>query len=234
MTFFNTLLSTLIVIAIVLGLQLAGVILMVGLLIAPGIAARQWTQKLDQMVILSAMFGAFAGGIGAALSAIDADVPTGPMIIVVAFLIVTISILFAPGRGLAWTFLQQSQDRRRFAALTTLRDLYKYATSHGGATHPVPASFMAGIGGASVDVGLAQLQRQGYIERDGAAWVLTATGAEAAARDVHNQRLWDLYRAYGDELGLPTVNEDRQRAIGDVLTVPAVTKLETLLKGQTS
>lgn len=233
-TFFNTLLSTLIVIAIVLGLQLAGVILMVGLLIAPGIAARQWTQKLDQMVILSAMFGAFAGGIGAALSAIDADVPTGPMIIVVAFLIVSISILFAPGRGLAWTFLHQSQDRRRFAALTTLRDLYKYAVSHGGETHPVPAAFITGIGGAGVDVGLDQLQRQGYIERNGTAWVLTPAGAQAASEDVHNQRLWDLYRAYGDELGLPTVNEDRQRAIGDVLAAPAITKLETLLKGQTS
>ena len=72
---------------------------MVGMLIAPGIAARQWTHKLDQMIILSAVFGAFAGGTGAILSAVDADIPTGPMIIVVAFAIVTISIAFAPGRG---------------------------------------------------------------------------------------------------------------------------------------
>ncbi|MEZ4834477.1 MAG: iron chelate uptake ABC transporter family permease subunit [Caldilineaceae bacterium] len=57
-TILNMALSTLIVIAIVLGLQLAGVILMVGMLIAPGIAARQWTNKLDQMVILSAIFSA--------------------------------------------------------------------------------------------------------------------------------------------------------------------------------
>ena len=53
----NVVLSTLIVVTIVLGLQLAGVILMVGMLIAPGIAARQWTQKLEQMVILAAVFG---------------------------------------------------------------------------------------------------------------------------------------------------------------------------------
>ncbi|MEL6151679.1 MAG: iron chelate uptake ABC transporter family permease subunit, partial [Chloroflexota bacterium] len=105
--FFNALLSTLIVIAIVLGLQLAGVILMVGMLIAPGIAARQWTQKLGQMVILSAVFGAFAGGTGAIISAVDANIPTGPMIIVVAFAVVLISIGFAPGRGLVWTLLRQ-------------------------------------------------------------------------------------------------------------------------------
>ena len=99
----NGMLSTLIVVAIVLGLQLAGVILMVGMLIAPGIAARQWTHKLNQMVILSAVFGAFAGGTGAVLSAVDANIPTGPMIIVVAFVIVTVSIAFAPERGLVWT-----------------------------------------------------------------------------------------------------------------------------------
>jgi manganese/zinc/iron transport system permease protein len=114
--FLNTLLSTLIVVAIVLGLQLAGVILMVGMLIAPGIAARQWTQKLGQMVILAAVFGAFAGGVGAILSAVDANVPTGPMIIVVAFMIVLISLGFAPGRGLLWMALRRRGDRRRFAA----------------------------------------------------------------------------------------------------------------------
>src|SRR5690606_33822181 len=112
----NIILSTLIVVAIVLGLQLAGVILMVGMLIAPGIAARQWTQKLDQMVILSAVFGAFSGGTGAILSAVDSDIPTGPMIIVVAFAIVAISIAFAPRRGLVWTLLRQYGDKRRFAA----------------------------------------------------------------------------------------------------------------------
>lgn len=112
----NVILSTLIVVAIVLGLQLAGVILMVGMLIAPGIAARQWTQKLDQMVMLSAVFGAFAGGLGAVLSAVEANIPTGPMIIVVAFSVVMISIGFAPERGLLWALLRRRNDQQRFAA----------------------------------------------------------------------------------------------------------------------
>ena len=114
--FLNLLLSTLIVVAVVLGLQLAGVILMVGLLIAPGIAARQWTHKLGQMVILAALFGAFAGGTGAVISAVDRNLPTGPMIIIVAFLLVLVSISFAPGRGVIWALLRRRADRRRFAA----------------------------------------------------------------------------------------------------------------------
>ena len=56
----RVILTTLIVITIVMGLQLAGAILMVGLLIAPGVAARQWSRTLAQMVLLAGGFGAFA------------------------------------------------------------------------------------------------------------------------------------------------------------------------------
>ena len=109
----DVLLSTLVVITIVLGLQLAGVILMVGLLIAPAIAARQWTHSLEQMVLLAAALGAFAGGSGAVISALDSDIPTGPMIIVVAFALVLLSITLAPGRGLLWNQLRQRKNRRQ-------------------------------------------------------------------------------------------------------------------------
>lgn len=114
--FLDLMLSTMIVVAIVLGLQLAGVILMVGMLIAPGSAARQWTHKLGQMAALSAVFGAFAGGSGAIISAIEVNLPTGPLIIVMASLIVFISIGFAPERGLVWRWRKRREDRRRFAA----------------------------------------------------------------------------------------------------------------------
>ena len=227
----NMLLSTLIVIAIVLGLQLAGVILMVGMLIAPGIAARQWTQKLDQMVILSAVFGAFAGGIGAILSGVDANIPTGPMIIVVAFGIVAVSIGFAPGRGLIWSLLRQRRDQRRFAAQITLRDLYKFAQSHNDPTYPVPDAVIRGIGSANVEHGLNQLLKREYIAQQGTNWVLTPQGIDVAQHDVYNQQLWEVYRVYGDELDLPLIHEDRQKDIHEVLPEPAVEKLELKLKG---
>jgi manganese/zinc/iron transport system permease protein len=111
----DVLLSTLVVVAIVLGLQLAGVILMVGILIAPAVAARQWTHNLGQMVVLSSVFGAFSGAGGAIISAVDENLPTGPLMIVVAFMLVFLSLLIAPGRGWIWAAWQQREDRRRFA-----------------------------------------------------------------------------------------------------------------------
>ncbi|MBI5668018.1 MAG: metal ABC transporter permease [Chloroflexi bacterium] len=118
----DMLLSTLIVVAIVLGLQLAGVILMVGLLIAPAVAARQWTHHLGQMVVLSALLGAVSGASGAILSALDQGLPTGPLIIVVASVLVAVSLAIAPGRGVIWTLRQQQRDRQRFAALAGLQE----------------------------------------------------------------------------------------------------------------
>jgi manganese/zinc/iron transport system permease protein len=100
----DTLMATLIVVAIVLGLQLAGVILMVGLLIAPAIAARQWTHDLGQLILLAGAIGTFAGAGGAIISGLDSNIPTGPMIIIVAFVWVFISLCFAPERGLVWAW----------------------------------------------------------------------------------------------------------------------------------
>ena len=243
--FLSMLLSTLIVVAIVLGLQLAGVVLMVGMLIASGIAARQWTNQLGQMVILSAVFGAFSGSAGAIVSAVDADIPTGPLIVVVAFLLVAISLSFAPGRGLVWTLLRRGADRRRFAAQTIRQDLYHYAIDHGAkafatasAAHSqmpeltdieAPETFLFGVRGATAKLGLQQLQASGQAQRRDGAWILTPAGIEAAVHDDRNHQLWAVYRQYSDELALPVVAEDRQQDITNVLSPEAVAQLERQL-----
>lgn len=226
------LLSTLIVAAIVMGLQLAGVILMVGMLIAPGIAARQWTNQLGQMVILAAILGAFAGGTGAILSAVDKDLPTGPMIIVVSFVLVLLSIALAPGRGLVWKWVRLRRDRQQFAAQTVLRELFHYAYDHGSLMTPVPEKFILGVGGPAAALGLRRLREQGLVQPEGAKWQLTPEGIKAASHTVQNVLLWDIYRQFGDELGLPLVAEDRQQDIRHLLSAEAVARLEEKLAGR--
>lgn len=95
----NLLLSAMIVVAIIIGLQTVGVILMSAMLVAPAVAARQWTNRLSVMVVLSGLIGALCGVAGTAMSSLMTRLPTGPAIVVWASLIVLISILFAPGRG---------------------------------------------------------------------------------------------------------------------------------------
>ncbi|MEL7623145.1 MAG: iron chelate uptake ABC transporter family permease subunit [Clostridiales bacterium] len=108
----NFLLSAMIVLAIIIGLQTVGVILMSAMLIAPAVAARQWTNRLWVMAILSAFFGGISGLAGTAASSLVPKLPTGPAIVLCVSLLVLISLLFAPGRGILHKLYRQEKNRR--------------------------------------------------------------------------------------------------------------------------
>jgi manganese/zinc/iron transport system permease protein len=107
----NLLLSFMIVLTIIIGLQTVGVILMSAMLITPAVAARQWTNKLWVMVTLSALFGAVSGIAGTAASSLVPKLPTGPAIVVCVSLIVGFSVLFAPGRGVLHRIYQHRKNK---------------------------------------------------------------------------------------------------------------------------
>ncbi len=107
----NLLLSFMIVLSIIIGLQTVGVILMSAMLITPAVAARQWTNKLWVMVMLSALFGAISGIAGTAASSLLPKLPTGPAIVVCVSLLVFISVLFAPGRGVLHRIYQHRKNQ---------------------------------------------------------------------------------------------------------------------------
>ncbi len=104
----NLLLSFMIVMAIIIGLQTVGVILMSAMLIAPAVAARQWTNKFWIMAVLSALFGGISGIAGTAASSLTAKLPTGPAIVIFISCIVIFSVLFAPGRGILRKLLHRN------------------------------------------------------------------------------------------------------------------------------
>ncbi|HLV03386.1 iron chelate uptake ABC transporter family permease subunit [uncultured Georgenia sp.] len=93
----EALLTALLVVAIVVGIQTVGVVLIAALLITPAAAARQWTDRLAVMVVLAALLGAVSGAVGALLSATTTDLPTGPLIVLVATGIFLVSL---PARAL--------------------------------------------------------------------------------------------------------------------------------------
>lgn len=113
-------LSLMTVLAIILGIQTVGVVLMSAMLITPAASARQWTNKLWIMVVLAAVFGSFSGAAGAYVSAVYTGIPTGPAIVIISGIIGAISILFAPKRGI----LKQIIGRRlsRVKLTVTLRE----------------------------------------------------------------------------------------------------------------
>ena len=108
------LISVLIVITVIIGIQAAGVILISSMIISPAVAARQWTNRLSVMVILSGIFGGIAGLTGTLISITESNLPTGPVIVLVLSLIVVFSILFSPKRGILSRILINSKKRKMF------------------------------------------------------------------------------------------------------------------------
>lgn len=109
----DVLLTSLLVVAIVLGLQTVGVVLMSALVVAPAAAARQWTDSLGVMVLLAGVLGGLAGVGGAWVSTLGDGIPTGPTIVLLASAVVVVSILAAPRRGILWDRIRLRRTRAR-------------------------------------------------------------------------------------------------------------------------
>lgn len=97
---YDALLTGLLALAIVIGLQLVGVVLMSALVVAPAVAARQLSGSLTTMFWLAGTFGALSALTGALLSAAVPGLSTGPVVVLVASAVVVLTLVFSKGRGL--------------------------------------------------------------------------------------------------------------------------------------
>ena len=114
-TVIQLIISSVMIVTIILGLESVGVILMSGLLVGPAVGARQWTNRLDVMVLLAGIFGLFSGVTGTLISSMYTQIPTGPSIVVVLSLIVFFSLLFAPRRGILATRRDHRFKRKEYS-----------------------------------------------------------------------------------------------------------------------
>lgn len=179
----DLLLTALLVVAISLGLQTVGVVLMSAMVVAPAAAARQWTDRLGLMVVLAALFGALAGVIGAVTSSSTERMPTGPSIVVAISAIVIVSMLAAPGRGLLARAIQDRRSRARLRAGAVLDDLYILESQHSEPSHAHNVAVLRTMNRApgSVAPSLQALEERGWVEETAPdEWALTPEGRSAA------------------------------------------------------
>ncbi len=183
--FIDILITTFIVIAIVLGLQTVGVVLMSAMLLAPAAAARQWTNSLGIMVVLAAIFGAFSGVVGTAISASQNNLSTGPVIVLVAAVFVLISFLFSPSRGLLFREIRFRKNRRDLKLQKTLSFMFNIAKTHEDISHPHTIKILNNFQGFTRKT-LQKLVDQNYVTISENMWSLTPKGFDSAA-NLYNQ-----------------------------------------------
>jgi manganese/zinc/iron transport system permease protein len=180
------LLTFLLVVAIIIGLQTVGVVLMSAMIVAPAAAARQWSRRLAPMVLTAAAIGVFSGVSGSFFSSTIPRLPTGPTIVLVLSLIVVVSLFLAPQRGLLWRFLRLG-DLRSAPDLDPVL-MHLYALSHQHPDDPEHGHSVAVLRtmsppDAKVDSALEHLADRGLARQtaDG-GWAPTAIGRREAQR----------------------------------------------------
>ncbi len=177
--FLDILITSFIVLAIVLGLQTVGVVLMSAMLLAPAAAARQWTNSLSVMIFLAAAFGAFSGVLGTAISASQNNLSTGPIIVLVAAGLVLLSFVFAPQRGLLARRIRFYRNRKELNLRKTLSVMYHIAQNHKDISHPHAIKILNNFHGYTRKT-LNKLEEKNWVEIRGNQWSLTAKGYQEA------------------------------------------------------
>ena len=89
----------LVAVMVVAGLPAAGAVLVTALVVIPPVAARQWTDRVPTMLLLSGVFGVVSALCGVAVSAVVPRLATGPLVVLAAAFIFAVSFVVAPDRG---------------------------------------------------------------------------------------------------------------------------------------
>jgi manganese/zinc/iron transport system permease protein len=184
--FIDVLITSFIVLAIVLGLQTVGVVLMSAMLLAPAAAARQWTNNLATMVVLAAIFGAFSGVFGTVISASQNNLSTGPVIVIVAGVFVVLSFVLSPSRGLLFKQIRFMKNRRDLQLHKTLAFMHQIAETHEDISHPHSVKLLNNFQGFTRKT-LQKLEERNYVKLTGTNWSLTQDGFITAS-NLYNQQ----------------------------------------------
>jgi manganese/zinc/iron transport system permease protein len=187
----------------VIGLKLVGLIMIVALLIIPAVTARFWTDRTDHVLWIAGATGGVSGYVGSAISASAASVPTGPIIVLACFTLFTLSLLFAPNRGVLASIIRH----RRFQLRVHHRQGL-LALAHGEQIFD--------------SLTLSVLRRDGLIRPDGVA---TNEGRAQAAKALRDEKRWEIVRRLYQDFAV-TGRYDGLTSIETVLTRDEIAEID--------
>lgn len=194
--FYEWLLSSLTILAIALGIQAVGMILMAALIITPAASARQWTNKMGLFIALTILFGMIAGYFGSFLSYTAPQMPTGPWIVMVLSFITLISVIFAPEKGVVSRQRKKNRNQQKILFENVLKSFYHIGEANKEIDlkrSPEELNIKLQTEISKILKGLSILKRKGLVVEVGESWALTSKGITESRRIIRLHRLWELY-----------------------------------------
>lgn len=149
----------------VIGLKIVGLILIVALLIIPSVTARMISNRAHHITPLAGVIGGVSGMVGAGISSLAPDLPTGAIIVLVSSGFFLFALFFAPARGVLASAARARKFQRRVHRRQGLLALAQGYHVHEPYTRKL-------------------LQHDGYLRADG---VLTERGEDAAKAALRDE-----------------------------------------------
>ena len=217
--------TVLTVLAITIGIQTVGVVLMAALLITPSAAARVWTNSLPAMLALAASFAGVAAVMGTYISSVLPKMPTGPWVVLVLAFFGFSSLLFAPKRGWFSKQRRAKANQRKTIRENVLKLLFQQEEQRGLPTL-LSIEEIQGIREMRLDrltSTLKELKNRLLIIDHGGSYGLTELGRGEGRRVVRLHRLWELYLT--ERLGMAADNIHPQAETMEHVITPEIEEL---------
>jgi manganese/zinc/iron transport system permease protein len=229
--FLEFLLALMTVIAVAIGMQAVGVVLMSALLITPAAAARYWTHDLRKILILAATIGAFSGISGAYISYTLPQMPTGPWVVSVLSVLAILSVLFGRKKGVYARYLQNRKNQRKILAENILKCLYHLGEADQDFSKSRTSNQIQEkrfIPEVDLQRGLKILIQKHWLKKNKDGFSLTEIGIKEGARITKIHRLWEIFLTKHLHLAEDHVHEDAE-AIEHLITPELEKELEAHL-----
>ncbi|MBK1875646.1 metal ABC transporter permease [Pelagicoccus mobilis] len=232
---FHYVLMMLLAFTVVVSLQAVGAVLVSAMLVIPAASAYLLTDRMHRMLILASAFGVISGVLGAFFSFLGNSLPTGPLMVLAASTVFTLSFLFSPRHGLVSRWRKHRSREKRIQNENTLKAIYQVREASEFAGEGVKLSDLASRMRESEEETRARVEQLGAIgmcdlkeiEDEWFAF-LNPDGWLRACAVVRNHRLWELYLTNQAEYEPDHVHDDAE-VIEHVLGEETVRQLERLL-----
>ena len=220
--------------AIVVALQAVGVVLVSAMLITPAAAAYLLTDRMHWMLVLAAVFGMISGVLGAFLSFLGNNLPTGPFMVLAASAVFVSAFLFGPRHGVLVRWWKHRSRADRIGRENALKSIYRVLEERDFHGDGVSLRELAQLRRESIEEARAEsveLKRHALVSthEEGNMLFFTPTGWQRASEIVRNHRLWELYLTNAVQFAPDHVHEDADK-IEHVLGTETVRELERRLQ----
>lgn len=173
---------------VVCGVNIVGVILVVALLITPAATAYLLFDRLNRMIIGSAVFGVLGFWSGYFVSMWTGNAP-GPSVVVMSTLIFLITLAFAPRYGMVADWLR----KRNQIPQELVEDIMGFVLKNEGEARLKQIIEQVSLRNYSTKKAIRNLEKDGLIEVEAGLIELTPKGRRTAKKLRRAHRLWETY-----------------------------------------